>query len=377
MLRREPYRLLFPIGIALAAAGVVPWLLFARGVVHEWPGLRHALVMSQGFYVAVALGFLGTMLPRRTATPPLGAPALAALTLGVLVASAAFLGGAVVVGELAYLVTFAGLAVAAARRLRRAAALPPSFVMAPVGAAHAVAGAALLVAGAVGGPGWATILGRGLVAQGFMLALVLAIAPMLAPMLLRGGAARAGSRGFHAVVAVLLATSFPLELAAPRAGLLLRAGVVAAALVTGGVFARGSLPGLHRATFRLALMLIPLGLLAAGLVPERRVALLHITYGGGFALLILAVTIHVTLVHAGLGARPATPGEAGRRPLTDRWPVVAVASVMAALAAVGLRASLETFGAGYVAALSAAATLWLAAVALWGGFLAPHFTRST
>src|ERR1022692_4014226 len=70
-LRREPFRILFPLGALLAWVAVLPWVLFGTGFIRTWLGTYHALTMTQGFLVAIAFGFLGTMLPRRTGAAPL------------------------------------------------------------------------------------------------------------------------------------------------------------------------------------------------------------------------------------------------------------------------------------------------------------------
>ena len=72
---KEPFRLCFLIGLGIAAAGLFPWPLVQLGWIRGWPGPLHAMTMMQGFLVAFAVGFLGTMLPRRTGAPPLSPPA--------------------------------------------------------------------------------------------------------------------------------------------------------------------------------------------------------------------------------------------------------------------------------------------------------------
>jgi uncharacterized protein involved in response to NO len=81
LLRREPYRLLFPLGLAFSWIGASPWLLFALGLTEEWLPVFHALVQVQCFLACMASGFLFTMIPRRTAGAPAAAweVALAAL----------------------------------------------------------------------------------------------------------------------------------------------------------------------------------------------------------------------------------------------------------------------------------------------------------
>ena len=41
--RREPFRVLFPLGALLSRAGVFHWLLFALGVTQEYRSIFHSL----------------------------------------------------------------------------------------------------------------------------------------------------------------------------------------------------------------------------------------------------------------------------------------------------------------------------------------------
>src|SRR5207237_10323488 len=68
--RREPYRLLFPLGVLLAWAGVLHWFLLATGVFSEYRSIFHAFAQIEGFMTCFAVGFLFTLIPRRTATAP-------------------------------------------------------------------------------------------------------------------------------------------------------------------------------------------------------------------------------------------------------------------------------------------------------------------
>src|SRR5438105_7251800 len=68
--RREPYRLLFPLGVLLAWAGVLHWLLLATGVIQEYRSIFHAFAQIEGFMTCFAVGFLFTLIPRRTGTSP-------------------------------------------------------------------------------------------------------------------------------------------------------------------------------------------------------------------------------------------------------------------------------------------------------------------
>lgn len=71
--RREPYAVFFPLGIALSWAGVGRWLVFAFANRPEddlGVYIFHSITQIQGFLLCFAIGFLFTMIPRRTGTPP-------------------------------------------------------------------------------------------------------------------------------------------------------------------------------------------------------------------------------------------------------------------------------------------------------------------
>jgi len=178
---------------------------------------------------------------------------------------------------------------------------------------------------------------------------------MLGPSIV--GAASAGvaaSRGFQVSVGLALAASFPLELASDRAGLLLRAGACIASIVVacppGAARTRA---GFHRGLFRFALYFVPVGLLVAGIVPERRVAFLHLTFIAGLYLLVVAVTAHVIMLHSG------REDLASRRP----WPIAAAA--IFAVAATIVRVFADRFWQQYFALLAVAGLLWLMSATVW------------
>ena len=66
--RTEPYRVLFPMGMLLAWAGVLHWFLHAVGVTPYYGSVFHSITQIQGFMMCFAVGFLFTMVPRRTGT---------------------------------------------------------------------------------------------------------------------------------------------------------------------------------------------------------------------------------------------------------------------------------------------------------------------
>ena len=118
-----------------------------------------------------------------------------------------------------------------------------------------------------------------------------------------------------------------------------------------------TVPGLHRRMFWLALLLVPVGELAAGARPALRIPLLHLTFVGGFSLLVFAVSFHVVFLHTGREAL------ARARP----WPVALVGTLV--LLAAAARACAEHFSRHYFEALATASSLWLAGALIWGAYV--------
>ena len=86
----EPYRVLFPVGIAAAFVALLPWLAQAlsgapwwpEALRPMWPGPAHAAIMMQGFELAFVAGFLLTAMPAFTHGPRATRFELALATLG-------------------------------------------------------------------------------------------------------------------------------------------------------------------------------------------------------------------------------------------------------------------------------------------------------
>ncbi|HSN91138.1 MAG TPA: NnrS family protein [Anaeromyxobacteraceae bacterium] len=316
--RREPYRLLFPLGAALAVAAVLPFPL--RGAGGGALGLFHSVAQIEGFLTTFAVGFLFTFLPRRTETSaPDAVEMIAALALPAGAVLCAWVGENALAHGL-----WLGLVVVvlgfAAPRLGRALArgrVPAVLVWVPVALVAGAAGALLVAGSSLAGASWGPRLwaiGRGLLTQGFVAGLVLGMGGVLLPQLTReappGGRADGSQPGrmlWHALGAAAFYGSFPLEvLVEQRAGVALRALVATLVLVLAARIDRPpSAPGLHRRLAWLAAWLVPAGFWLAALLPRLRTAALHVVFVGGFAQLALAVAAHVVLSHGGRPERLA------------------------------------------------------------------------
>jgi uncharacterized protein involved in response to NO len=375
--RREPYRLLFPLGAALAIVAVLPFPLGGAG--GGALGLFHSVAQILGFLTCFVLGFLFTFIPRRTHTSGPEGWELA-IALGVPPAAVAFAWGNA--GEVAYLL-WLGLMIVAigftVTRMRAAAArdaLPAVLAWVPLSLAAGAVGAALAAAGPLltghGAPrAWA--IGRGLLVQGLVAGLVIGVGGILVPQLTRGEAApavpdparrrRAGA--LHAVAAAAFFASFPLEvLGDVRAGIALRAAISTLVLLAAARLHRPpTVPGLHRRLVWLGAWFVPLGFWVGALFPRHRGAALHVVFVGGFAQIALAVATHVALSHGG------RPERLSRSPAA----LLAMAALLAAAFAARIAAGIDlAHVAGW---LSAAGLAFTGAVLAWAVVVVPVLVR--
>jgi hypothetical protein len=166
----------------------------------------------------------------------------------------------------------------------------------------------------------------------------------------------------YAGAGMAILSSFALEYAGwVRAGPSLRAVVVAAGVgFGGGAWRPPGRSGFHRRLVWLSVWLIPIGLFVSALLPDLRVASLHVVFIGGFALMAFGVATHVSLGHLGLEHFAA-----GRPPAV-------VAMAVGLLLALSARVVAD-WSDSYFAHLGWAAASWIGGSGAWLAFLAPHF----
>ena len=374
--RREPFRVFFPLGTLLAWVGIGHWIAYWAGWVHEYSCLSHGLVQVQGFLLAFALGFLLTAIPRRTGSAPPSAAGVATAAAGLIVSTVAaftqrlWLAEGVTVAIILGLVAFAVGRFLGTGGTRRP---PAAFVLLPMGLACGIAGALLIAWGSSPGGSLRAIgLGRLLVEQGLFFCLVMG-AGALVLRLMAGGlpppdlgtspAVTRAAMGYGAAGVAVIAS-----LVAEAAGSIHLAPVLRG-LVVGGTLVRGAgiaevleAPGWNRRVARLGAWLVPLGPILAGLVPDFRIAALHVTFLGGFGVLAFAVATHVTAAHLDLvELRDGRP-----------WVVAVLAGAM--LVAMVGRITADGV-ATYFEHLATAGALWIGGTACWLVYLVPAWTR--
>jgi uncharacterized protein involved in response to NO len=367
-LRRDPYRLLFPIGAALAWAGVLHWLLFGLGWFHRYENVFHAMAQVQGALTAFAFGFLLTFLPRRTRTEP--PPAWVVLTAAVSPIATTALAWLHlwVPAEAAWWAGLAVVGVFGASRLRRNAGpkMHASFVWVPLSLAAAFIGSVLAGAAAFG-PRWMWLhhVGQSVVLQGLFTGLALGVGGMLIPLLtrnadpLRPPLGDRVSPALHAVAACMFFSGFWVEARSPQLGFAVRAAALTFVLV--GLLELYRLPtepGLARKVMWASAWMLALGNALAAVSPSLRIVGLHVVFLGGFWAMVLGISSHVALSHS------------GQRELTLRTPVrVAAATGLVAVALVA-RVLVNVDPRHFTLWLAVAAAAFLLATVPWASLIA-------
>jgi uncharacterized protein involved in response to NO len=370
-LRREPFRLLFPLGTIFGILGVGHWLFYAWGWSEHSSAFFHAGIQIGALMACFIAGFLLTALPRFSATD-CASPAELLFFLFLLLAQPVLLSLAWwAAAETAFALLLAGLVFFAVRRFgrRRAPQGPPAeFVWIAIAVGHGWVGTLLLVAGQMGGPAWALAVGRPMVQQGFLLGIVMGVGGFMAPRLM-GLGNPAGSKSLrvrlHLAAGALFFLSFLLEgISLIRAAYLLRAGVVAAEFFGAAkIHLPPRAPEPYLRFVRASLWMMPLGLAGAGLWSAYRIAMLHLVFLGGISLLTFSVATMVVLSHSGESSRLA-------RPL---WVLRLLGAGIAA--SVLARVAADLFPKHYFPLLAAASLAWIAAAAGWLLFALPWVTR--
>lgn len=378
----EPFRLLFPWGVALGLAGVAAWPLYAWGFTHAYPGQIHARIMVEGFLTAFIMGFLGTALPRLLEVPPfrLSHSVLLSGALGMTVVL--HYGGHGLFGDVVFFMTlgiFISLLLLRARQRRGVP--PPSFVLVTLGLLSGWAGSGLQIldqAYPTSLTPWVASLGRGLLHQAYPLLPVMGIGVFLLPRFfgLRGREDVAHllllKKGWwlqaflSTTAGILVLISLVLEAKGHvRTGYGLRLLTVAgffAVGLPGGKFLRGQ--GTLLLGVKIALVSIVAGYALLAFLPSFLLTWLHLVFVTGFSLLVFMVASRVVLGHSGQGA------------VFDSrlWSMIAVIALV--LIAAITRITADWMGERRFGHYAYAALVWTSGALIWLGALRSSFTRA-
>jgi uncharacterized protein involved in response to NO len=381
----RPYRVFFPLGALLGAVGVSHWLLYTLGLESGYSNQRHAFIQIEAFLFAYAAGFMMTMVPRRTQTPPATTGELAAIIAGLITVAAASWAEAWIVSQTAFLAVLVLLIRFAVRRFTSAEAgrrPPAAFILVPIGLAHGLVGglATLLAATGTLGP-WAMAIGRTWIQEGMFLCLILGIGDLVVPLLTgydvpddvdASDEARAHRRA-DAILGIVIFSSFILQhlvsrhvdpAAGVRAGNGLRLVLVLYQVIFRmRAYRRPAKAGLQRTFLWISVWMVPLGLALLTAFPRYRVAFLHVLFVGGFGLMVFSVGAHVIFAHGDF------PDLVRGRP----WPVRTFGLLF--LFAMLTRVSADFLPESYWAHIGGAAAAWLTALAVWMVYLVPKVLR--
>lgn len=314
MVREEPYRIFFPLGIVGGVVGVMLWPLWYAGHLKFYPPDAHARLMTQGFMGAFVLGFIGTAYPRLTGNRSwFGEELLLLLGIWIFTVTCHSVGD-VHLGDRAFSALMAVLFTGMVWRwvFGNRDTPPPGFSLALAGFLGASVAAGFL--------GWsralspeAVLCARLFLFQGFLLLPLMGIGPYLLPRFFGvnsghsfddspmppPGWTRVAVRSLAAGLLVIV--SFALEVMEhPLAGQLLRAAVVLIwfAMET-PLMRRAKLSTTPGNALRWALASLVGGFICAALLPDSRIGSLHLFFVSGLGLLTLSAGTRVILGHAG------------------------------------------------------------------------------
>jgi uncharacterized protein involved in response to NO len=310
----EPFRIFFPLGLLLGVIGVVLWPLFVWHAIEFYPANAHVRLMIEGLMGSFIIGFLGTAGPRLLDARPFNGGEVSILLALQIASSLLHLGQKQTAGDVVFLVLLLFFLGRVATRARSAQDLPPPhFVLVIFGFLSAIVGIFLVIAAKSMTKGsFVSQLGALMLNEGFVLFPILGVGAFFFPKLLGGARPRPADRqisvvlwGKRAAIAALTGLviwcSFVME-----AGGWVRSAALVRGLTTlfyfitlGRLFKKPSGPPFMAQCFRLGALLLVTGLLLPVALPGHRVANLHLTFIGGFTIILFTVSTRVILGHSG------------------------------------------------------------------------------
>ena len=310
----EPFRIFFPIGLFLGIIGVTLWPLFVWHAIEFYPAQAHVRLMIEGLMGSFIIGFLGTAGPRLLDASPLIAAETCGLLALQIVSAVLHLTQRQTAGDAVFLVLlllFLGLM--GKRAGARNDLPPPQFILVLFGFVNAIAGIFLVTAAkSMANGSFANQLGSLMLNEGFVLFPILGVGAFFFPKLLGGAKPEPSDlrittalwlrrAAIAAVTGAVILSSFVLEaLGWTRTGALVRSLTTLIYFVMQGrLLEKPSGPPFLAQCFRLGALLLVAGLFLPVILPGYRVASLHLTFIGGFSVILLTVSTRVIIGHAG------------------------------------------------------------------------------
>jgi uncharacterized protein involved in response to NO len=309
----EPFRIFFPIGLFLGAIGVALWPLFVWHAIEFYPAQAHVRLMIEGLMGSFIIGFLGTAGPRLLDASPLVGAETCALFVLQIISAFLHLTQRQTAGDIVFLVLLLFFLGMMARRAGMRHDLPPpQFALVFFGLVNAIGGIFLITAAKSMMNGFANQLGSLMLNEGFVLFPILGVGAFFFPKLLGGAKPEPSDLRIaatlwmkRAAIAVLTAvviwSSFVLEaLGWIRTAALVRGlTTLTYFLMQGHLLEKPNGPPFLAQCFRLGAMLLVAGLLLPAALPGYRLANLHLTFIGGFSIILFTVSTRVIIGHAG------------------------------------------------------------------------------
>ena len=290
------------------------WPLFVWHAIEFYPAQAHVRLMIEGLMGSFIIGFLGTAGPRLLDASPLIVSETCAL-FGLQVASAFLhLAQRQTAGDIIFLTVllfFAGMM--AKRAGARNDLPPPQFILVIFGLLNAIAGIFLITAAkSLPKESFANQLGSLMLNEGFVLFPILGVGAFFFPKLLGGAKPEPSDlriatalwikrAAIAALTGLVIWGSFVLEaLGCIRTAAVLRGLTTMTYFITQGhLLEKPSGPPFLAQCFRLGALLLVAGLFLPAALPGYRLANLHLTFIGGFSIILFTVSTRVILGHAG------------------------------------------------------------------------------
>ena len=370
----EPFRIFFPLGLLLGATGVALWPMFVWHAIDFYPASAHVRLMIEGLMGAFIIGFLGTAGPRLLDARPLQAAETSTLLILQILSACLHLTRNQIAGDIAFLALLLFFVGAMSRRVRARQDLPPpNFVLVLFGLLNAIGGIALILAARCLLNGFfLNQLGTLMLNEGFVLFPILGVGTFFFPRFLGGAKPEAADLNIatalwkkKAVIAaatgLVIWLSFVMEaLAWSRSAAVVRGVATLFYFIAQGRLAERPIgPAFLAQCFRLGAALLVAGLLLPAALPSYRLANLHLTFIGGFTIILFTVSTRVILGHS------------GQRHLFQKRLRFLIAALALLVLAMFARVAADFFPPQRNSHLLYAALIWLVAAVVWAWALLP------
>jgi len=375
----EPFRIFFPLGLLLGAVGVALWPLYVWHAIEFYPANTHVRLMVEGMMGSFIIGFLGTAGPRLLEARPLSAVETSILFALQILSAFLHLVQNQTGGDILFLTLLLFFVGAMATRARTGRDLPPpNFVLVLFGLLNAIVGIFLITASkSITNGLFLNQLGGLMLNEGFVLFPILGVGAFFFPKLLGGAKPEPADLQIAAVlwrkraaIAALTGTviwsSFVLEaLAWTRTAAVVRGLTTLIYFVTQGhLLERPSGPPFLAQCFRFGALLLVVGLFLPLVLPAYRLANLHLTFIGGFSIILFTVSTRVILGHS------------GHQYLFQKRLRFLIASLALLVLAMLARVSADFILPERNSHLVYATLIWLLAAAVWAWALGPKLLIS-